>query len=769
MKLMTPNRLFGNGSSARVAVYPAGVSFIALSIVVLAALAFASVTAAYAVLYGNKVYPGVSVLNTNIGGHSEDGAKSLIRSQMDNVAKSELTIHYGDKKWSTTLDKFGLRYDVDKMVEDGFSFGRRGNFLEQFAGRVQALLGGHNAQPAIWFDQAAERKVLTEIAGNINRPPVNAEVGLGSDGNVRVLPSQTGLSVDVDETLRQFEASFSPLSTRELDLVVHETKPDIVETDLAKTQLAGQAIIAKPLTLKAGDKTWTISEKDLLSMLIFPRGSKPGDKVVASLDPTMLAQYLNSIAKEVNKEPKNATLKYKDGQIVTIEGEDGVGLDVDATIAAINAQAAGDQRTVDLVLKTQKPAILGSDLADAKATAEKMVAQPLKLTYKDSSWTLSQADLGDMLVFKASAASGGQKVAVDLDKDSLTKFLNRIAQRINTPAKDARFLFHNGQITLAADSVDGVAVDVNTTINNILSQIRQGNHVVNITTTAEEPKVRSSDKDKIVIKDLLYEASTSYAGSIPERAHNVELATSRLNGVVIPPGGTFSMNQALGPATLAAGFQMGYGITVENGEMETVPSEGGGICQVATTIYHAAFWAGLPIVQRLEHMYWIPRYGTGPSGLKGLDATVDAPYVDFKFKNTTGNWLALQSRTDGSNVYFSIYGTKTGWNVKVDGPKITDVIPADTKMVNEEDPTMPWGRKVYVEEAEDGFVSTIVRNVYDKAGALIDTYTSVSHYQPSRNVTVIGTQGKPAPAGSEKAQGTSSSDNSGNTSGSENQ
>src|SRR5579884_2152033 len=113
--------------------------------------------------------------------------------------------------------------------------------------------------------------------------------------------------------------------------------------------------------------------------------------------------------------------------------------------------------------------------------------------------------------------------------------------------------------------------------------------------------------DPARLKDKLGVAVTSYAGSIPERAWNVELAAKRLDGAKVPPGGIFSFNQAVGPTTLKAGFRIGYGITMSDDKPETVPSVAGGICQVATTVFQAAFWAGFPFVERHYHLYWIAR------------------------------------------------------------------------------------------------------------------------------------------------------------------
>ena len=251
-------------------------------------------------------------------------------------------------------------------------------------------------------------------------------------------------------------------------------------------------------------------------------------------------------------------------------------------------------------------------------------------------------------------------------------------------------------------------------------------------TASPTPLVSAED-----VSDVLGWGRTSYAGSIPPRKHNVELATKRLNGVTVPPGGVFSFNQALGPSTLAAGFQVGYGITLANDRPQTVPSVAGGICQVATTLFQAAYWAGLEIVERNYHLYWIPRYGQPPSGVTGLDATVDDPYADLKFRNTTGNWIRIESWADGANVGFTIYGIDPGWKVETEGPIITNRVPASPVYVREQTLTLPPGEEAEVEHAEDGFEVTLARRVY-RDGELIDNYRFTSRYRPARNVVLVG-------------------------------
>ncbi len=246
--------------------------------------------------------------------------------------------------------------------------------------------------------------------------------------------------------------------------------------------------------------------------------------------------------------------------------------------------------------------------------------------------------------------------------------------------------------------------------------------------------------DPARLKDKLGSAQTSYAGSIPERAWNVELAAKRLDGAKVPPGGIFSFNQAVGPTTLKAGFRIGYGITMSDDKPETVPSVAGGICQVATTVFQAAFWAGFPFVERHYHLYWIARYGVPPSGRVGMDATVDDPGVDLKFKNTSSDWIRLDSWFDGSNIGFVIYGVDPGWTVEVAKPKIFDVVKTTQTMVKQDDPTMPPGRELLVEHAEDGFSVTVTRLI-KMNGKTLDELTYTNKYLPSRNVMLVGTKG----------------------------
>ncbi len=144
--------------------------------------------------------------------------------------------------------------------------------------------------------------------------------------------------------------------------------------------------------------------------------------------------------------------------------------------------------------------------------------------------------------------------------------------------------------------------------------------------------------------DILGQSQTYYGNSSDPRRNNVERATEIEDGWLIPPDGIFSYAEFMGLVDEANGFVTGYGIVADpNGGVTTAPVIGGGICQVSTTIYQAAFWAGLPIVERWAHPYWLQGYGQAPYGMQGLDAMVNIEpgwALDLKFKNTTTTWIS---------------------------------------------------------------------------------------------------------------------------------
>jgi hypothetical protein len=206
----------------------------------------------------------------------------------------------------------------------------------------------------------------------------------------------------------------------------------------------------------------------------------------------------------------------------------------------------------------------------------------------------------------------------------------------------------------------------------------------------------------------------------------------------------------VGPTTIDAGFQWGFGITSGDNGPKTIPAVAGGICQVATTLFQPVFWSGYQLEERYWHLYWIPAYTS--RGVVGLDVTVDGDAgLDFKWTNTTKDYVLIQADTDEDHIYFGLYGKKPNWKVQVDDAVITNRVPPDPKPLAQEEPTLPWGKTILVETARDGFDAQVIRRVIPPDGGAPRELNLKSTYQPAHTVTLVGTSGKPANASADEA------------------
>jgi len=253
----------------------------------------------------------------------------------------------------------------------------------------------------------------------------------------------------------------------------------------------------------------------------------------------------------------------------------------------------------------------------------------------------------------------------------------------------------------------------------------------------ERPRVAIEDIPIMGIKELVAQGVSFYKPSSAERVHNIRLAASRLHGVVIPPGATFSFNAALGPVTAETGYREGYAIIGDY----TVRDIGGGVCQVATTFFRAVFFGGYEVVEWHPHAYRIRRYEQGGYPL-GLDATVYEPTVDFKFRNDGPSYLLIQAAVDQDKgmLTFSFYGTKPGWTVTWEGPFLENEIPHGPRLPDVTDPNLPKGTRILVQPAENGITATIQR-IVRRGSQIVRKDIFKSRYRPSQEQWIVGTKG----------------------------
>jgi vancomycin resistance protein YoaR len=226
--------------------------------------------------------------------------------------------------------------------------------------------------------------------------------------------------------------------------------------------------------------------------------------------------------------------------------------------------------------------------------------------------------------------------------------------------------------------------------------------------------------------------TTSYGGD-PNRIHNVQLVARLVDGALIAPGAEFSFNGTTGERSPERGFREAP--VIINGELQT--GIGGGVCQVSTTVFNAAFEAGLSITSRTNHALYISHYP------QGRDATVNYPDTDLKFKNDTSKWLLLRTFVGSSELTVNLYGTPVDRRVEAEtGPLEVTGQPAVKRTP---DPNMWVGEQVTDEYGEPSRKTSVRRRVYTKSGKLLYDTTWSSWYRSEPTLVRYGTKKRPAP------------------------
>ncbi len=543
----------------------------------------------------------------------------------------------------------------------------------------------------------------------------------------------------------------------------------------AKLRPNVEALLASPLQLRYEGRVWNTSARDL-GMRADPkelaesayqvgRGGNVAGRLLeqvfvlvqgktlvaaSTTDQAALNSSLRRIAGELERSPQNAKLTItKDNVVQSVPGVNGIVVDVPATSRRVTEALASGSSTVDVAVQEVQPPLPDDLVRPAREQLDRILGDgtrpPLVLTFGSDSWQLQQADVLNVLSVEG-GLKAGQPARLVVDDQPLKALAAKMAKQINQNVQEARFDFNGGKLKVLRPSREGREIDQAATVALIKTKLLNGEHTAELPVSVVKPGVSSDDPASLGITELIDKGSTTFAGSLPEKKWNIKLAAEKLNGAVVPPGGTFSFNKEVGPTTLEAGFKWGFGITSSSdGGAKTVPSVAGGICQVATTMFQPVFWSGYPLEERYWHMYWIPAYTS--RGVVGLDVTVDSDSgLDFRWTNPTDNYVLIQSSADDESVSFALYGKKPTWTVKVADASITNRIPPDPRPVAQEEPTLAWGRTLAVEAARDGFDVVVTRTVTPSDGSKPRDLKLRSTYQPSRNVTLIGTAGKPANA-----------------------
>lgn len=533
----------------------------------------------------------------------------------------------------------------------------------------------------------------------------------------------------------------------------------------------------RPLTVRYGDRSWLLTAEDLgvrfdvraAAEAAYRVGRRPvsqegwlaraaqvqanlqeqlaaylqGREVLAVefVDTTAGLRWLNERAQEINRPVVEASLRIEGLKVITSPSQVGYTLDVPASQRTIyDALLANRGGTVDLVVHETQPLL--ADVGQAAAFVRRVFAGPVTLVAPEPdpdtgapppSYTISTEQLASLIsLHTVTLPDGSLELTATLDVQPLRPLVQSWAAKLAREPRDARLDFDpdTGAISVVTPSQVGRVLDVSQTLAAIyrgaLSETRQ----VTLPLRLVEPAVNMHRIDEMGIVELVAEGQTSFRGSSADRVHNIATAVAAVDGIVVPPGQVFSFNKAIGEVDAEHGYKDSLIIWGDR----TAVGIGGGVCQVSTTLFRAAYFAGLPIVERYNHGYVVSWYGE-----PGLDATIYTPNIDFKFRNTTDHYLLIKAELDRAKgtLTFKLYGTKPGWQVEVSGPEITNEVKPGPP-IYQEDAELRRGQVRQVEWPKKGMDVAWRRVVTDSNGQVLSDEILRSHYTPWPAYYLVG-------------------------------
>jgi vancomycin resistance protein YoaR len=423
--------------------------------------------------------------------------------------------------------------------------------------------------------------------------------------------------------------------------------------------------------------------------------------------------------------PHRQAVLVRHGLHITIApGKTGRVLDRPAARALlVRALASFSRSPVALPVRLNQPQVTVASLTANQMRASQIISGPVTVVAGPTRLRIPRWRLAKLLDLQSMRFVGPAADA----------FFARLERRVDRPAKDASFAIDGSKISVVPAS-SGLTLDVPRSVAAVLAAAaRPANRVATLSFSVQQPARSTAAARAMGITGTVGSYETVYGGD-PNRIHNVQLVAHLVDNKVIAPGATFSFNGTTGERSAEKGFLQAP--VIVNGELET--GIGGGVCQVSTTVFNAAYEAGLRITARTNHSLYISHYPLG------RDATVNYPDVDLKFVNDTGHWLLLRTWVGPSSLTVSLYGTPQHRRIETTtAPLVVVAPPPVTKTV---DATLKPGQVVVDDPGTPAQSTSVERKVYSANGKLLSDETWYSSYRSTPKLVRVGPKKKTPPA-----------------------
>ncbi len=575
----------------------------------------------YQWIFSNRIYCGVTVGPYSLWGKTEKEADEFLHKELDNFLSQGFAFKAMEEEadipaYTASVNGSDIayslvEYDLGKIIDSSFAFGRDGGVLKNVSSILRALIFGKKFFPEFTFRDDLALSLLKEKFSRLETAPQNASLKIdfrGTETVVRSVPERNGKVLDYETALKRLKENLSLFRNQEIIIAPSAITPEI--------KLSEVSVFASPVI-----------------------------KIFSAQD--------------------------------------------------------GDSKI-------------------------------FKMAFEDKDWDLAKETLADWIILKKEAGV----LKLGLDQNKIEEYLQKkIAPAIEIESKSAKFVFSadsapGGKVIEFQASTTGKKINYELTVKSFEKFFFSAEKAVKGTIAVDfiEPQVITGAANTFGIEELVGAGETNFVGSPPNRIYNIKNGAKIISGLLIQPGETFSLNTALGEVNQDAGFKPELVIRGD----KTTPEFGGGLCQIATTLFRAAINSGLPILERTNHSYRVSYYEPPV----GMDATVYSPSPDLKFLNDTEAPILIQSKIAGTKLTFEFWGAKDGRRVTLGVPVIFNITePEPTKIVETTD--LKPGEKKCTEKPHKGADAYFDYSVIYSNGEET-TKRFKSHYRAWQEVCLVG-------------------------------
>ncbi|MEX2588530.1 MAG: VanW family protein [Actinomycetota bacterium] len=519
---------------------------------------------------------------------------------------------------------------------------------------------------------------------------------------------------------------------------------------------AAQAVQRRPLTLSVDDRQWTRTPESI-GITVDLRASvgralqvgrtssfswvfesffdrRKELDWVPHIDQDRLDAAVAELAALADRDASNGDFRVVGSSVEVQPPTEGVSLIPDeikrALVEAVVSPHPGD--VVELPAQVTSPDITPEQQARVQHQAEEVLSGPIEFLHEGRSFTVPAEKVAPSLRVEVTERSGGESgsIALAADPETLNAAIVDEAPFVRTAPKDATFTVSGSNAYLQPD-VDGSSIDAGPPAAELVKLTSSNRPAIELPTVVEPADLTTEEASALQIKQRIASFTTAFDARNAPRVGNIDRMASAIDGTILLPGETFSLNGTTGDRSVVNGYQEA-GVLVDG---EVVPGIGGGVCQVATTLFNAVYSAGLDVVDRSNHSLFISSYPTGK------DAMINYGYQDLRFNNDTSFGMLLKASVSAKDLTVSIYSSPLGRRVEESVSPRSNPRTPELKVV--EDPSLPEGTEIVTAEGIDGFDVTVTRTVYE-GGNVVHKDNFVSKYKPWKRVVKVGT-GPPLP------------------------